>query len=99
MAARHRHGDGGRSDIGADLEDGAALKGFHKEIEKRAIGISGRSASEPVPCPRRDIVVADFGQFFGQAATVTREKVVDKLTSLQSFKPFGCVRVCRARAR
>jgi hypothetical protein len=51
VAARHRHGDGGRSDIGADLEDGAALKGFHKEIEKRAIGISGRSASEPVPCP------------------------------------------------
>ena len=96
MAARHRHGDGGRSDIGADLEDGAALKGFHKEIEKRAVGISGRSASEPVPC--RDVTLwwRISTQFFGQAATVTREKVMDKLTSLQSFGPFECVRACRA---
>jgi len=52
VAARHRHGDGGGSDIGADLEDGASLKGFHKEIEERAVGISGRSAREPVPCVR-----------------------------------------------
>jgi hypothetical protein len=34
-------------------------------------------------------VVADFDQLFDQAATVAPEKVLDKLTSLQSLNPSG----------
>src|SRR4029453_5950560 len=70
VTASHGHGDGGGPNIGADLEDRAAGEGFDEKIKKTAIRVSGRAAGESVPSTRRDVVIADGGQFFVQPMTV-----------------------------